>query len=117
VRLVNAAGETIAIRETATQEGTTWRSVDAAIPGMFRWEISGQPVAFSAVNFPESESDLRPLDEAPAFGRGTAPAGSLAREAALARGIPLWPWLAAAALLLLALESLIHTRSPIPSNG
>lgn len=116
VRLVDASGETIAINETATQEGTTWRSVDAAAPGLFRWEISGQPVAFSAVNFPESESDLRPLDEAPAFGRGTTPAGSLASEAALARGIPLWPWLAAAALLFLAIESLIHTRSPITST-
>jgi hypothetical protein len=116
VRLMNAAGETVATGESATQEGTTWRSVEAAIPGMFRWEISGQPVAFSAVNFPESESDLRSLDEAPTFGRGTAPAGSLARQAALARGIPLWPWLAAAALLFLTLESLIHTRSPIPGT-
>lgn len=113
VRLLDSAGNVLPTTETVTAEGTTWSSVEAAVPGLFHWDISGQAVDFTAVNFPESESDLRAPDEAPAFGRAASSSGSLVREAALAQGIPLWPWLVAAALLFLLLESLIHTRTPL----
>ncbi len=117
VRLLDAAGNPMPANESVTANGTTWSSVEPAVPGLFRWDISGQAVDFTAVNFPDSESDLRVLDEAPAFGRAASSAGSLAREAELAQGIPLWPWLVVAALLLLALESLIHSRTPLVSNN
>jgi hypothetical protein len=81
------------------------------VPGIYRWEISGQPIALTAVNFPDSESDLRPLPAAPTFGnRSTAADGSLASQAAPARGVPLWPWLILAALAFLLVESLINLR-------
>jgi hypothetical protein len=116
VRLLDASGNPFETRETVTADGTTWSSVEPSVPGLFRWEISGQPVDFAAVNFPESESDLRVLDEAPLFGRATSSSNSLAREAELAQGISLWPWLIAAALLMLAIESLVHTRMTQVSN-
>jgi len=106
LRLLDPSASPAPTTESVTASGSAWTSVDPAVPGIYRWEISGQPIDFSAVNFPESESDLRALDEAPTFGSSTTSSGSLARQAALAQGIPLWPWLIAAALLFLLLESL-----------
>jgi hypothetical protein len=114
--LTGPSSDAIAISETTTSEGTVWRSESSSTPGLFRWKISGQVIAFTAVNFPDSESDLRPLGAAPAFGKHAAPSGSLARQAALAQGLPLWPWLALAALMFLVIESLLHSRSPIKSS-
>jgi hypothetical protein len=81
------------------------------VPGLYRWLISGQPIAQTAVNFPDVESDLRPLDANPTFGKLDAGSDGLARQAALARGVPLWPWLVLAALLAFAAESLVHLRA------
>ena len=117
MRLLDSSGNPVPTTETVTAEGTTWSSVQPAVPGLFRWEISGQAVDFTAVNFPDSESDLRALDEAPSFGRAASSSSSLAREAELAQGLPLWPWLVVAALVLLALESLVHSRTPLVSKN
>ena len=65
------------------------------------------------VHFPESESDLRPMESSPAFGSLKSAPDSLLRKAALAQGIPLWHWLSLAALTFLAMESLIHAWQPI----
>ena len=111
VSLVGPASQPIEIRESTTAQGTLWQSLDASSPGMHQWQISGQTIEFAAINFPASESDLRPLAKAPAFGKDQASSDSLERLAALARGVPLWPWLVLAALMLLATESLIHSRS------
>jgi hypothetical protein len=112
VRLLDNSGNPVAISESVTADGTAWSSVEPAVPGLYRWDISGQAVGHTAVNFPDSESDLRTLDKAPTFGTTSTTTGSLAHQAALAQGIPLWPWLIAATLLFLLLESLIHTRTP-----
>jgi hypothetical protein len=117
VRLLDNSGIPVPITETVTADGTAWTSVEPAVPGLYRWDISGQAVDHTAVNFPESESDLRALDEAPAFGGSSSTSGSLAQQAALAQGIPLWPWLVAAALLCLALESLVHSRTPLVAKN
>ena len=89
-----------------TASGATWSSASPAIPGIYRWLVSGQPVHLTAVNFPESESDLTPLPETPALGESTATSGN-ARDAAFAAGLPLWPLLIAAALLFLLAEALL----------
>ena len=109
--LVGPTAEPLPLTETTTAEGTRWQSKSSAIPGIYRWNFSGQPIAYSAVNFPESESDLRPLEATPTFGKLDASNDSLVRQAALAQGLPLWPWLALAAILFLILESLIHSRA------
>jgi hypothetical protein len=111
VSLLGPAGTALALTESTTADGTLWQARDPATPGLHRWQISGQTIEAIAVNFPESESDLRPLEAAPTFGNRATNPGSLARQAALAQGLPLWPWLVLAALLCLALESLIHALS------
>lgn len=116
VRLLGPAGTPVATTESVTADGASWTSSEAAVPGIYRWDISGQAVAHTAVNFPESESDLRAPDEAPSFGGTSTASGSLAREAALAQGVPLWPWLVAAALVFLVCESLVHIRTPKFAN-
>ncbi|MEI6676113.1 MAG: VWA domain-containing protein [Verrucomicrobiota bacterium] len=111
ISLLGPSSEPIEITESTTAGGTLWQAKSPATPGLFRWRFSGQPVAFTAVNFPDSESDLRPLATTPTFGKLDAANDSLVRQAALAQGLPLWPWLALAGLLFLVLESLIHARS------
>ena len=110
ITLLGPNAQPIEITESTTPDGTLWQSKHPATPGLHRWQISGQPIAFTAVNFPDSESDLRPLDSTPAFGKLDSNADSLVRQAALAQGLPLWPWLVLTALLFLAIESLIHSR-------
>lgn len=116
ISLAGRAGEEIPLEAADDGGDPSWRATEPAVPSMFRWRISGQDVAFTAVNFPDSESDLRPLDAAPDFHRAGSEVGSLAREAALAQGIPLWPWLAIAALGFIVLESFVHLRGT-PANS
>ena len=118
ITLTGPDGAPVATQPTATETGEILRSATPAVPGIYRWEISGQPIALTAVNFPDSESDLRPLSAAPTFGkRSTAADGSLASQAALARGVPLWPWLVLAALACLLAESLINLRLSRPISA
>ncbi|MFU8893747.1 MAG: BatA domain-containing protein [Luteolibacter sp.] len=111
IDLLGPAGTPWPLRETTSADGTRWQSEAPAVPGLFRWQTSGQSLAITAVNFPESQSDLRPLDTPPTFDGAATTTDSFERRAALARGVPLWPWLIAAALACLLLESLIHLRS------
>ncbi|OGV70394.1 MAG: hypothetical protein A2269_02855 [Lentisphaerae bacterium RIFOXYA12_FULL_60_10] len=55
------------------------------------------------VNFPFTESDLRPLASAP-FGQKGFSTGRATDLNAIHSGIPLWTWLLGAALVLLAME-------------
>jgi hypothetical protein len=112
VTLTGPSDEILPLRESTTAEGLEWQSEQAASPGLHRWQISGQTIDYSAVNFPDSESDLRPLEQSPAFGNLDSSPDALVRHAALAQGLPLWPSLIAAALVLLCLESLLlRTKS------
>lgn len=109
--LLGPDAQPIPITESIRPDGSLWQAKAPAVPGLYRWQISGQNVAYTAVNFPETESDLRPLDATPPFGKLDAAADALVRQAALAQGIPLWPWLVLTALLALSAESVIHLRS------
>ena len=108
-------GSPVSLISTPSDAGLTWTSESPAIPGLYQWLVSGQPVHFTAVNFPESESNLRPLPEPPTIGAGTTRLADPERLAALDRGLPLWPWLIAAALFFLLIESLITTVK-VPSS-
>lgn len=89
--------------------GSTWSTQSQAIPGIHHWLVSDQPVHLTAVNFPESESDLTPLPEPPALGETTA-TSTATQNPALARGLPLWPHLLAAALLFLLAEAILAAQ-------
>ncbi len=98
-----------------TSSGPTWTGATPAVPGIHRWLVSGQPVHFTAVNFPESESDLAPLPEIPGL-EGSNATTTASVNPALARGLPLWPHLIAAALLFLIAEAFVAahgTRQPV----
>ena len=89
-----------------TSSGSTWTGEAPAVPGIHRWLVSGQPVHFTAVNFPESESNLTPLPAPPtpkdSPNNPISPSSNL-----LSSGLPLWPHLIAAALLFLIVEAFV----------
>ncbi|HSP42101.1 MAG TPA: hypothetical protein VLO11_04470, partial [Luteolibacter sp.] len=111
IRLDDPDGNPLDLTESHDAGGTTWSWPGPARPGIYRWISSGQTLAATPVNFPEIESDLRTVAEVPAIGRIDSGADTLVRKAALANGIPLWPWLALLALAFLLTESIIHLRS------
>jgi hypothetical protein len=111
ITLLGPSNMAIPISESTTVDGSLWQSPANTAPGLYRWQFSGQTIAFSAVNFPDTESDLRPLDATPTYGKLNASNDSIVRQAALAHGLPLWPWLVLAGILCLTLESLVHSRA------
>ncbi|MEO5914141.1 MAG: VWA domain-containing protein [Luteolibacter sp.] len=117
IKLIGPDGSAVETMESTTTDGMLLQSRVPAVPGIYRWEISGQAIDLTAINFPESESDLRPMESAPAFGNSAAPGESLARQAALSRGIPLWPWLALSAISCLLVESFVNLRSNRPVSA
>lgn len=92
-----------------TASGSIWKSETPATPGIHRWLISNQPVHLTAVNFPESESDLTPLAKTP-DPKQTGATTLASRNPALAQGLPLWPLLIAAALFFLIAEAFISAH-------
>jgi len=92
--------------------GQSWRGEAAAIPGIYQWRVSGQPVHLNVVNFPESESLLRPMASAPGASSASLPGSSPARRAALEQGLPLWPWLIAGVLAFLLIEGCVAGLKP-----
>jgi hypothetical protein len=110
ISLIGPDGASIPVHKTTGSSGVLWQTETTATPGMHRWQISGQTIDFTAVNFPDSESDLRPLDAPPAMTNASSGNDSLIRSAILSQGIPLAPALLIAALIALGLESLIHFR-------
>lgn len=113
--LIGPDGETIPVTSTHTDAGLTWSATKPCGPGLHRWTVSDQPVHFTAVNFPTSESALAPLEEPPAIRPGTITRHGLDDASAIDRGLALWPWLIAAALAFLLLEALITARVPKPA--
>ncbi|MDD5349808.1 MAG: VWA domain-containing protein [Chthoniobacteraceae bacterium] len=85
-------------------DGRGFASRDPLKPGLYAWNFRQTPIAYSAVNFPAIESDLRALPAAEVT-RGNALAtlgGHLLQDANTAT--PLWPWLLALGCLLLVAE-------------
>ena len=88
-----------------SQGGKSGVTSEAATePGLYRWESDGRPIGYAAVNFPSVESDLRAL-ASKSFGTGTEiQLSSGAVVGHLREGVPLWPWLLGAGVLLVVLE-------------
>lgn len=105
--LHDTAGSALVLTRHHQAGDPVWQSEAAAAPGLYRWLVSDQPVHFTAVNFPESESPLAPLAAPPAWGAG--PGGNGSVRLALDQGLPLWPWLLAAALTLVVVEGLVSS--------
>lgn len=117
IQLLAPDGSAVETGESPTHEGMLWQSRQPAVPGIYRWQISGQTIDLTAVNFPETESDLRPMKDVPTIGKGAAADHLTARDAAFSRGVSLWPWLVLAALACLLIESLIHLRQIRPASA
>ena len=99
-----------------TSTGETWQSESPTVPGVYRWLVSGQPVHLTAVNFPDGESQLRPLDTPPVIGPVSLANNDAIRRSALDHGLPIWPWLIVAALLFLIIEGVItQVKAPAKS--
>lgn len=96
--------ETIAVR--AVVDGYAAGPVPA--PGVYTWLLNGERSFVSCVNFPDSESDLRPLET---IGQGAAARGVALKHGAdigrLQRGIDLWPLLLTAAVVFILFELLL----------
>lgn len=106
-------GETLELRQALATAGAVSRAATPAVPGIYRWLVSGQAVHMQAVNFPDSESDLRPLAEPPALAANAPHATRNVQRGAFERGMVLWPWLLAAVLLTLAIEAVIARNKPV----
>ena len=108
-------GETLETSLAMTGQGSELTTADSAVPGLYEWQVSGATVHRQVVNFPSSESDLRSMDPTRVEGGELVDRSSLLRRAALGDGISLWPWLIAAALAFLILESLVSLWKPKPA--
>ncbi|SHI87246.1 N-terminal double-transmembrane domain-containing protein [Rubritalea squalenifaciens DSM 18772] len=109
VSLLPPAGEAWAVELKNTDKGTLLISKQDMEPGIFEWKTGSTTTHTSFANFPQTESDLRQIDPADLSQGEAAETSSLLREDALNQGLPLWPWLAAAALLFLLGESIAAT--------
>lgn len=76
-------------------------------PGVYEWTVGDRAISREVVNFPSTESDLRPMSAAEIKGLGavTASSGRDVRE--WQAGIPLWPRLLWIALVLLLCEGAV----------
>ncbi len=99
----------------SSESNSNWISEKVAGPGIYQWLISEQPVMMSAVNFPVSESRLEPMSEPPTAEEMSATAAA-GVPTAFDKGLPLWPWLIALAVLLLFGEHLIMATIPNTRN-
>jgi hypothetical protein len=122
LKLAGPDGSPLAFNLRPGPAGTIAVGPNARTPGIHTWSHRGTPIAFAAVQFPASESDLRTTIETPAAGDARSGRVADGRSVdALRNGIPLWPWMLAAAVALLILETLALAWAERPvrwtSNG
>jgi hypothetical protein len=94
------------VRREAEHE--TWFLTDrVSQPGMYAWKNKDKPFAYSAVNFPPVESDLR-RDPNPEHAAEDARVLRQGRHAEVVReGIKMWPWFLVAALGVVLAEGAV----------
>jgi hypothetical protein len=107
-QLLDAADKAFPVlRVDSADEGTRFVSDPIGAPGIYRLCFKQACTSAQIVNFPETESDLR-TGAPPAMAQGPAHAARSADELSAAReGAELWKHFIWAALLLIALESLL----------
>ena len=103
LELLDATGKAIPLAARAVGGAEPVSSVGSVPPGHYRWTLDKQTLHATAVNFPAEESDLRVLPPSAMAGveAGATSGASLTHQR---DGLPLWPWLVAAALAFLVLE-------------
>lgn len=116
VTLMPPAGEPWELSAKNTDRGTVLVSKDDMEPGIFEWKTGSTTSHISYANFPETESDLRQIAPEELSKGDATDTEALLRSDSLNQGLPLWPWLVAAALLLLLAESLVATQ-PKPKTS
>lgn len=105
VRLVTPQGALLAVAALPRAGGRIVTAGIAERPGRYTWRAHERILAYTCVNFPAVESDLRTLTPADLRSGGdalTLSGGHTVRR--LREGIPLWPYALAAALLLATTE-------------
>lgn len=106
VQLHRDSENDIEISKETTATGARYLSDARAIPGLYQWSLSSQPLSYTAVNLPEGESDLRTLNPSDLTGQSVS-SQELLQEIALGDGMPLAPWLLLLAATFLLGESLL----------
>jgi hypothetical protein len=106
VRLVDGTGSVLPVREDRGGATASFVARDSLGPGLYRWSFRGKQVGCSVVNFPVVESDLRAMSmkEVEKHCAVAVAGGSLVRR--LRDGTKLWPYLLAAAFVLVLCEGL-----------
>ena len=89
-----------------TVDGDQLVTMQPPLPGLYRWTRNQQTESYAVVNFPPEESDLRAMPVGEVAGVDAASAASGRQVRQLRDGIPLWPYLLAAAAALALIEVL-----------
>ena len=113
--LLNAEEQFVPVTEDTASGALAYRTVSPLQPGIYRWALMedalnrSHVLAHTAVNFPETEMDLRIAPAASQSGAGLAAIGTRGAPDwnTLRDGLPLWPWLVGGALVFLMLEALV----------
>jgi hypothetical protein len=92
-----------------TSQGAMIQSLVTATPGIYEWRTGSTIAHRNVVNFPSTESNLTLLDPSDIPTGETADQDDIIRAEALAQGMPMWPWLLGAVMVLLIAESLAAT--------
>lgn len=114
--LIGPDGSVLPTEVQMTEQGPVVKSQDEARPGIYQWKFAEGVVHQLLSNFPSNESDLRTTDPAKIQAGTVVDPSKMLRRAALGDGLPLWPWLIAAALIFLLGESALCLWKPKPSS-
>lgn len=106
LKLVRSGKDELETKTVQSANGMMVESVDLAEPGMYAWKTGNTVAHQSVVNFPVSESDLTLMDPDDLASGETADQEDVIRAEAMAQGMPMWPWLLGAVMVLLIGESL-----------
>ncbi len=101
-------GQAIPLRETRGSGHAMWLAGQSLNPGLYTWQHLDKPLAWTVVEFPSVESDLRviPPEELQQRNLGAAIVARGLSLRDMHEGIALWPYLLALALAALLAEGL-----------
>ena len=75
--------------------------------GIYTWSVTGETISKSVVNFPVSESDMRCMSKSELSAHGTSVVSGAGSVNNIHKGVMLWPYLLAFALLIALCEGLV----------